>query len=435
MLIKRAIFNDLVSHLDQKEISLLIGPRQVGETTLMRMLQQEQEQKGEKALFLSMDIERERGFFVSQSLLLQKIALEVGQGKAYIFLDEIQRKEDAGLFLKGLYDMDLPYKFIVSGSGSVELKEHVHESLAGRKRMFEVLPVSFAEFADYATGYRYEGNLGEFFTVEKTETLRLLDLYLRFGGYPRVITAQVQEEKARIIDEIYRSYLERDITSLLRVEKLDAFSGLVRMLAGQTGKLVRTSELSATLAIALPTIKTYVSYLEKTFIIERLTPYFRNIRKEITKSPVVYFYDIGLRNYALGSFGMPIRPDDAGFVFQNLIFQILREKIRFTGARLHYWRTKDKAEVDFIVEKGRELILIEVKYTSLTKPVVGNLCAAFSRSTAPQSRLSPLLPSRMKYQSRAPVFYFFPFITCFGRNFSSASCRSIPVRETVKYLV
>ncbi|TSC66887.1 MAG: hypothetical protein G01um101466_854 [Parcubacteria group bacterium Gr01-1014_66] len=331
-MIKRTIFNDLVSHLDQKEISLLIGPRQVGKTTLMRMLQEKAAQKGEKTLFLSMDIEREREFFSSQSSLLQKISLEVGKGRAYIFLDEIQRKEDAGLFLKGLYDMDLPYKFIVSGSGSVELKERVHESLAGRKRMFEVLPVSFQEFADYATGYRYEGRLSEFFVIEKEETLRLLDMYLRFGGYPRVITSETQEEKTRIIDEIYRSYLERDITSLLRVEKLDAFSGLVRVLAGQAGKLVRTSELSATLGIALPTVKTYLFYLEKTFIIERVTPYFGNIRKEITKSPAVYFFDLGLRNYALGGFGMPLRPDDAGFLFQNLSSLLpLRMKWRLTA--------------------------------------------------------------------------------------------------------
>jgi len=370
-MIKRAILRDLLTHLDQKEVSLLVGPRQAGKTTLMRMLEKEQEQRGKRTLFLSMDIERERGFFTSQSSLLQKISLEVGKERAYIFLDEIQRKENAGLFLKGLYDMGLPYKFVVSGSGSVELKEKVHESLAGRKRTFEVLPISFEEFVDYSTAYRYEGRLGEFFDLEKEETLRLLDVYMRFGGYPRVITAEIQEEKARIIDEIYRSYLERDILSLLRIEKSDALTGMVRVLAAETGKIIRVSELSVTLGIALPTVKTYLSYLEKTFIVERLTPYFRNIRKEITKSPVIYFHDLGLRNYALGGFGTPLRADDTGFLFQNLIFHLLRAKISFTGMRLHYWRTKDRAEVDFVIEKGEALIPIEVKYAPFGRPVVG----------------------------------------------------------------
>lgn len=417
MLIKRIIFKDIASHLEQKEISLIVGPRQVGKTTLMRMLQQELEKKGEKTLFLSMDIEREREFFLSQSSLLQKISLEVGQGKAYIFLDEIQRKENAGLFLKGLYDMDLSYKFIISGSGSVELKEHVHESLAGRKRMFEVLPVSFQEFADYATDYRYEDRLTEFFTLEKTEMLRILDLYLRFGGYPRVITSETQEEKARIIDEIYRSYLERDIASLLHVEKVDAFSGMVRILAGSSGKLLRASELSATLGLALPTVKIYLSYLEKTFIIERLTPYFRNMRKELTKSPSVYFFDLGLRNYALGGFGMPMRPDDAGFLFQNLIFQILREHIGFTGMRLHYWRTKDKAEVDFVIQKGEELIPIEVKYATLAKPAIGSSLRSFIAQYRPATAFIVTPSFEDEIEVDGTHIRFLPFHRLMGQKF------------------
>ena len=136
-MIKRSLLIELEKHLQNKEISLITGPRQAGKTTLMLMLKSSLEEKKEKTLLLNLDIEADRRFFNSQAELVRKIQLEIGNNKGYVFIDEMQRKENAGLFLKGLYDMNLPYKFIVSGSGSIELKEKIHESLTGRKRIFE----------------------------------------------------------------------------------------------------------------------------------------------------------------------------------------------------------------------------------------------------------------------------------------------------------
>lgn len=167
-----------------------------------------------------------------------------------VFIDEIQRKENAGLFLKGLYDQGLPWKFVVSGSGSIELKEKISESLAGRKRMFELSTVSFGEFADFKTGYRYTDRLREFFLTEPGRTDQLFREYLMYGGYPRVILADTHKEKLATINEIYRSYLEKDIVYLLRVEKSDSFSNLVKIMAGQSGKMFNYSELSATLGLS-----------------------------------------------------------------------------------------------------------------------------------------------------------------------------------------
>ena len=136
--IKRALLNDLKKHLKAKEISIIIGPRQVGKTTLMMELATELKKNSERVLFLNLDIESDKKFFDTQELLLRKIKLEIGES-GYVFINEIQRKVNAGLFLKGLYDLDLSYKFIVSGSGSLELKEHIQESLTGRKRLFSRL--------------------------------------------------------------------------------------------------------------------------------------------------------------------------------------------------------------------------------------------------------------------------------------------------------
>ena len=140
-MIKRKLFQELVDHLPQKEISLITGPRQAGKTTLMEMLKAHLDNRGESTLFLNLDIEWDRPHVASQAALVRKIELEMGRKPGYVFIDEIQRKDDAGLFLKGLFDLKLPYKFIISGSGSLELKEKIHESLIGRKRSFELSTV------------------------------------------------------------------------------------------------------------------------------------------------------------------------------------------------------------------------------------------------------------------------------------------------------
>lgn len=361
-LIKRGLFEDIKEHLEKKEISLIVGPRQVGKTTLMLLLKEYLEARGAKTAFFNLDSEMDKRFFVSQNDLIVKLRLELGNNKGYVFIDEIQRKEDAGIFLKGIYDLNLPYKLIVSGSGSMELKEKIHESLTGRKRVFELMPVSFFEFAKYKTDYRYDNSLSNFFEIEREKTAYLLDEYLNFGGYPRVILEERLSEKIKTMDEIFKSYIEKDISYLLRVERIDAFSSIIRIISGQVGGLINYSELATTLGISVPTVKNYLWYAERTFILHIVTPHFRNIKKEITRSPVAYFYDIGLRNYARGVFGNLTQPYDFGFLFQNLVFHILKEKFRYSGATIHFWRTKDKAEVDFVVTFGADAIPVEVKY-------------------------------------------------------------------------
>lgn len=382
-MIKRAILEDIRNHLPKKEIALIVGPRQAGKTTLMLILKGELEKKGEKTLILNLDIERDKQFFQSQAALINKIKLEIGKDKAFIFIDEIQRKENAGLFLKGIYDMNLPYKFVISGSGSIELKEKIHESLVGRKRIFELGTLSFIEFVNFKTNYAYEDKLTDFFKVEKNKADELTREFMFFGGYPAVVKAETKEEKLKVLNEIYRSYVEKDIGYLLRVEKTEAFSHLVRIIAAQAGGIVNISELSSTLGLSASTIKEYLWYLEKTFIVKKVTPYFRNIRKEITKSPIYYFYDLGLRNYAKGGFSLGEDSGD-GFSFQNLIFNEVRRKAEKNGRETHFWRTKNGAEVDLVIETGSKAIPVEVKWNALKKPAIPRSLRSFIERYAPE---------------------------------------------------
>lgn len=293
----------------------------------------------------------------------------MGKSDGFVFIDEIQRKEDAGLFLKGLYDMNLPYKFIVSGSGSLELREKIHESLAGRKRIFELTTLNFIEFINHKTNYKYEQNLPEFFAVEKQNTKSLLEEYMSFGGYPRVVLEETTRKKRQIIAELYQSYLERDIAYLLGVQKTERFTALARLMASQIGQLAIISEIANTLNINTATVNNYLWYMEKTFLLKKVTPYFKNIRKEITKTPVFYFCDLGMRNYALGSYGgTSFSPSESGFLFQNFVYNILKEKVGDTSNQIHHWRTTNKAEVDFVLDKNTQVIPVEVKYRTLGTP-------------------------------------------------------------------
>lgn len=416
-MIKRNLFTELKDHLDNKEISLIIGPRQAGKTTLMLLLADDLNKQGEQTLSLNYDIERDREFFGSQEKLLKKIELEAGKGKAYVFLDEIQRKENAGLFLKGLYDMNLPYKFIVSGSGSVELKEKIHESLAGRKRIFELGTVSFDEFVNFKTGYKYENKLDDFFEIEKTQTRLLLEEFLNYGGYPKVVLAETKEEKIRIIDEIYSSYVEKDISYLLGVQKTEDFTRLFRLLASQAGNLVNISELSSTLGISIPTVKNYLWYLEKTFILEKITPYFKNVRKEITKAPVYYFYDIGMRNYAAGDFGRINLEDNIGFVFENYVFSALKEKIKNTASSIHFWRTKDNAEVDFIINSGKAIVPVEAKKQNLKQPEITRSLRSFIIKYNPEKAYMVNLELSDEIKVGNTEVYFIPYYMLWSEFF------------------
>lgn len=364
-MIKRTILNDLEAHLSKPEMTVLIGPRQVGKTYLMKQMMQNLQRDGSKTLFLSLDSEEDRQKFTSQHKLIEYLKLNFGNEKGFVFIDEIQKKVDAGVFLKGIYDLGLPYKMILSGSGSLDLKAKIKESMAGRKRVFEIEPISFVEFVNYKTEYRYESKLEMFFRIEKTKNLSLLNEYMIFGGYPKVILSSGMDEKKAEIQEIYSSYIDKDITNLLRVDKPNSVSDLLKVLASQIGSMVNISELASTVGVSAKTIDNYLWYLEETYIIKKITPFFRNVRSEITKSPIYYFTDLGLRNYLLGFFGLTqLSPEITGHLFENYVLNSLPKN--FDG--IHFWRTKDKAEVDFVIEKGLEIIPIEVKYKTLESP-------------------------------------------------------------------
>jgi len=387
MHIKRILENQIREHISRPEITLIIGPRQVGKTTLITQIGDELKQNGRKVLSFNLDIEDDFGLFATQSQFINRLKLEFGNQKGYVFIDEVQRKTDAGKFFKGIYDMQLPYKFILTGSGSVELKEKISESLAGRKQVFEMLPVSFLEFLDYKTEYAYSDRLSQFIRGNDPKLFHLFTEYLQFGGYPRIITSDTLERKRVEMQEIYSSYLEKDIIALLKIQKTESFSKLLTLLASQLGNGVNNVELSNTLGLDTDTIKNYLWYLEKTYIVQICTPFYSNIRSELTKTPIVYFRDLGMRNYVQNRFSHFDLNVEGGHLFENFVLNHLGNNFAQLDPTINYWRTKDGAEVDFIFKVGAKFVPIEVKYQKLTKPNPGRSMYNFIAKYAPTQAL------------------------------------------------
>lgn len=376
--------NLILNEIEREDMFILIGQRQIGKTTMLLHLEQTLKNRGEKTIFFNLDFESDKKFFDSQETLISKIELEIGKKKAYIFADEIQRKENAGLFLKGIFDRKFPYKWILSGSGSLELKEKIKESLAGRKRLYELNPVHFLEFYHYKTDYKYLMKEKEVFLLEEEKRDLLFREYLSFGGFPRVILDETVSEKRRTIEEIYTSYIDKDIRDL-GITKTREFGEMYRILSSRAGQILNYNELSNSLNLSLQTVKQYLWYAEKTFQIDFCYPFFRNRKKEITKSPIVYFRDIGFMNYSSGNFHTDLKNTDLGFIFQNFIFQHLREKIRYENSVLNYWRTTDGAEVDIILRTPKEIIPVEVKYRVFKKPEITRSLRNFIEKYQPSS--------------------------------------------------
>jgi len=415
-MIKRWCYEKVKKHaFEAKEVTMVIGPRQSGKTTLLRQLMDEMIRDGRKVMYLNLDYEADNQFFESQITLIAKIKNDIGSAGT-VFIDEVQRKENAGVFLKGIYDMDLGYKFVVTGSGSFELNEKIVESMAGRKRLFELNSLSFKEFVDYKTDYKYVENYDLLQKFEEDKLSLMLQEYLIFGGYPRVILSSDEAEKRLLATEIFNSYLDKDIRGWLGVDKIQEFTEMCRVLAAESGQLLDMTKLGKQTALSYKTIKNYLWYLEKTYIIRTVRPFGKNKVNELVRSPMVYFNDLGMRNFLLGQLyqrDFKINLVDTSFLFQNLIFLMLIDltEINLLPYDICYWRTKSGAEVDFVWGNIVKPIPVEVKF-SKQKNVTRSLMS-FMNKYMPEKAFLVNLEVEKKYRG----VDFVPYWRLMEKNF------------------
>ena len=373
-MIKREILKNIQPWLGKEKILILNGSRQVGKTTLLEMITKQLEKKsGSKVAYLLADDMENRHIFSSLSSLelYLKQFYNFPEKFIYLMIDEFQAIEKAGQFLKNIFDKHKSkLQLIVSGSSSLEINKN-NEFLTGRALQFNIERINFKEYFDYTERVETQrmplacfADLENFYHTFTPKLHQALGEYLPYGGYPEVITTKTVADKKMILKSIIKTYIEKDIINHLRIENVTGFNNLIKILAAQTGRLVNTNELSNTVNLSINTLKKYLDILVGTYIFDLVTPYYKNIRKELSKMPKAYILDLGIKNYLARGYETDINSIQ-GEVMENFIYLSLLAQI--PKENTHFYRTISGSEIDFVIEKERGVILLEVKYRSNVK--------------------------------------------------------------------
>lgn len=369
MIIKRQKYvTSIEKAIKNVPIIILIGARQVGKTTLMKNL----EFKGKTLLLNGQDAEVAE-LFQKLSIIENYLALYLGKKiTGCLQIDEFQYIQGISTILKLLSDKYTGLKIICTGSSSLELLQKVEESLAGRVRVIEVFSLSFEEHLKFSSPALYKlytkyNQDTEDVIVNRSIPVKINE-YLIFGGFPRVSLENNEQAKIELLDDIYKTYLLRDVRSYVKNEDFVGFNKMLKLLAAQIGNLVNLNELSRSSGLTHRKCEEYISLLEQMYIIILLEPYQSNKRNAIKKMKKVYFSDLGLRNIIYGSFQSIEMRTDNGALFENFV---LLELLRNTGKQTHinFFRTTDGTEIDFILNTLKETIAAEVKFKRLENPV------------------------------------------------------------------
>jgi len=196
----------------------------------------------------------------------------------------------------------------------------------------------------------------------------VLEESLIFGSYPAVALERGSTAKKLSIKDIYQSYVEKDLVDFLKIKNVDAFNRLLILLANQIGDLLNVDNLSKSLRISRHETEKYLSILESTFIIKRIYPFHRNYKKEITKTPKIYFMDLGLRNFVINNFNELALRNDHGALFENFYLLELLKSDYYSLNKINFWRTTNQTEIDFIVTEEDSMKAFEVKWDKATRP-------------------------------------------------------------------
>lgn len=343
-MINRDLTNVVRQKLHKGKVIVLIGPRQVGKTTLINALL-----AAEDYLFLDGDDNT-----VSETLSnanTEDLKSIIGNYK-YVFIDEVQRIPNIGLKLKIMVDQIKNVQVLVSGSSAFDINNETQEPLTGRKFEFEMYPVSWNEF---------EKNVGYMKAQQQLE-LRLL-----YGMYPDVINNFGNEYE--IIKNLVSSYLYKDILALAGIRKSNVLEKILQALALQVGSEVSYNEIAQLVGVDKNTVNNYIDLLEKSFVIFRLNSFSKNIRNEIKANRKIYFYDNGVRNMVIGNFNNLALRQDKGALWENFLVSERMKMLSYSQsiAKAYFWRTTTQQEIDYIETNADQVHAFEFKWVNTKK--------------------------------------------------------------------
>ncbi len=321
---KRALFDSIKTDLDNK-IILLTGPRQSGKTTLAKSL-------GNSYDYLNYDVAEDR-------LTLKEKSWD--RNKSLVIFDELHKMAKWKTFLKGVYDKEgTKPNILVTGSAKLDTFKKVGDSLAGRYFQFRLHPI----------------DLKEAYTFWRNDIPEILERLLECGGFPEPFLSGSRTYYQRWRRTHTDIILRQDLIDTQAVRDIKSIETLIELLKKRVGSTISYTNLARDLECDANTVKRWLNILEEMYIIFRVTPFHKNIARSLLKEPKYYFYDIGL-----------IDPEDTGAKIENLVACSLLKQLHWledtTGINtaLHFLRTKDGKELDFLVRAGKENTIIEVK--------------------------------------------------------------------------
>ena len=360
-MIKRLLQKNIEKNLFKGNIIIVYGSRQVGKTTLVRQIMEDSHKKSK---YLNCEILSVKDELKEAEP--EKLKYFLGDAEL-IVLDEAQSIENIGLILKVLVDTYPELQIIATGSSSFDLANKVNEPLTGRAIEFKLYPLSVEEL---------KGDKDLFDVESKIEKL------LTLGSYPEVFTLN-KEEAVQKIEQISSNYLFKDILNYEGLKKPKVLINLLKMLALQIGNEVSYNELSKNLGVNTRTVEKYIDLLEKCFVVFRLNAFSKNLRKEISKSFKVYFYDLGIRNSLIRNYNPLEIRNDAGALWENfcIIERIKRNSYYNIYANYYFWRTYTQKEIDFIEEREGKLFAYEIKWNKKAKSIPKEFLEEYKNSS------------------------------------------------------
>lgn len=344
-MIQRTLSPLLAKYFETGKIILVTGARQVGKTTMLRELC-----KGKKTLILNCDN-------ADDALALEgRTSTELAALLAdcdTVLIDEAQRVKNIGLTLKMIGDLGLTTRIMATGSSSLDLAGEINEPATGRVLEFNLFPLSLRELANNSS---------------LREEQRLLEQRLIYGLYPDVVTQPAIAK--RTLKSLTDNYLYKDIFAYRGIKKPDVLQKLVRALALQVGSEVSYNELSNMLGVDKETVESYITLLEKCFVVFRLSSFSRNLRNEIKRGKKIYFYDNGVRNAVISNFAPLELRTDCGQLWENLMVseRVKRNAYSDDFAELYFWRTHEQREIDLVEEMDGQLHAYEFKWNAKRQP-------------------------------------------------------------------
>ena len=351
-MVEREILRPLRERFFKKKAIILIGPRQVGKTTLLKQIIEEN--KSSEVLFLNCD--EPETLRTLENVSSTELRNLIGN-KKIILIDEAQRVANIGITLKLITDNIPDIQLVVTGSSTFDLRNRLNEPLTGRKFEYKLFPFSTAELMN---------------ATSRLEEMRLLEQRMIYGMYPDVVNNPSDAQK--ILIELSNSYLYKDVLMYKDVRNPDMLTKLLTALSLQLGSEVSYNELGNTIGAKSETVERYIELLEKVFIIFRLQSLSRNLRNELKKSRKIYFYDNGVRNALIQNFKSLELRTDTGALWENFMVSERKKYLEYNEiySNTYFWRTHTQQEIDYIEERDGTLYTFEFKWNEKRKEKIPN---------------------------------------------------------------